>query len=305
MASKIRGLRARKGWGLAQNSKSSHEIDDVAGPYGDLYIYLIRGPVKEKNETAFGSAFLGNWVEDDNSFLFFSKPSFDAVSRLLKNESGMALIDDYHFTYEQWQGGPSKSIKVENLLIAPPWVKIEAHGDERKIILDPGVVFGTGMHPTTRDCLKAMVTLRKYHRMERVLDLGTGTGILALGAIRLGAQAVTAVDLNPLCVKTAKRNVLLNKLERRIRVFAGKAEDFLDVMADLVISNIHHGAVATLLGTDGFRRKGWLIISGLMRSQARDVKAELGKSGLKIIHEWDHEMTWYTFLVKNEEGRLK
>jgi ribosomal protein L11 methyltransferase len=76
----------------------------------------------------------------------------------------------------------------------------------------------------------------------------------------------------------------------------------VDVMADLVISNIHHGAVATLLETEGFRRKGRLIISGLMRSQARDVKAELEKSGLTIIREWDHEMTWYTLLVQNEKG---
>jgi len=286
---------------LTQNSKSLHEIDDVHGPYGDLYIYLIKGLVEEKNETDFGAAFLGNWVEDDTSFLFFSKPSFDAVSRLLKKESGLDLIDDYRFTYEQWQGGPLKPIRVENLIFAPPWVKLEAHGDEKKIILDPGVVFGTGMHPTTRDCLKAMVTLRKQHRMDRVLDLGTGTGILALGAVHLGAQEVTAVDLNPLCVKTALKNVSLNQLEGRIRVFEGRAEDFVDVMADLVISNIHHEAVVALLGTEGFRRKGRLIISGLMRSQARDVKAELEKFGLKIIHEWDHEMTWYTLLVQNEK----
>jgi ribosomal protein L11 methyltransferase len=286
---------------LTQNSKNLDEIDDVVGPYGDLYIYLIKGLVKDHYEAGFGEAFLGNWVEDDTSFLFFSTPSREVVSRLLKKESGLDLIDDYHFTYEQWQGGPLKSIRVENFLIAPPWVKLEAHGDEKKIILDPGVVFGTGMHPTTRDCLKAMVILRKQHRIDRVLDLGTGTGILALGAIQLGALEVTAVDLNPLCVKTAQKNVSLNQLEGRIHVFEGWAEDFVDVMADLVISNIHHGAVAKLLETRGFRRKGWLIISGLMRTQARDVKAALEKSGLKITHEWDHEMTWYTLLVQNEQ----
>jgi len=147
-------------------------------------------------------------------------------------------------------------------------MEVEPEPGDIKIIIDPGVVFGTGLHPTTKHCLRAMVTLQEGQiPMEKVLDLGTGTGILALAAGFLGAGEVTAVDLNPLAVKTTKRNVLLNHLEGIIKVVQGKAQDFVDQSADLVIANIHHEVVKDLLETDGFRQK-------------------------------DHEMTWYTLLLK-------
>jgi len=133
--------------------------------------------------------------------------------------------------------------------------------------------------------------------MDKVLDLGTGTGILALAAGFLGAREVTAVDLNPLAVKTTKRNFLLNHFEGIIKVVQGQAQDFVNQPADLVIANIHHEVVKDLLETDGFRQKHRFIISGLMRSQVRDVKGQLQKYGLEVVREWDHEMTWYTLLL--------
>ena len=75
------------------------------GPYRNLYIYLVQGPVDEEETAAFGEAFLGNWVEDDYSFLFFSAPSREQVLTQLKARSDLTLLDEYQFTYEQWQGG--------------------------------------------------------------------------------------------------------------------------------------------------------------------------------------------------------
>jgi len=270
----------------------------VAGPYDDLYIYLLEGLVKKEEESFLGTAFLGNWVEEDTSFLFFSKPSADALSQLLKMRPGLEVIEDYHFAYDQWQGGGLKPLRVDDFIIVPYWERVEVSEKEIKIILDPGVVFGNGLHPTTRDCLRALAFTGRQRPFDRVLDLGTGTGILAVAAALLGAKRVLAVDLNPLCVRTANENVRLNDLNGNIRVVEGTAEDFVDETADIVIANIHQEIIERLLGKKGFHKKSRIIISGLMRSQYRDVRAQLGKYDFRIVHEWDHDMTWYTILAE-------
>ncbi|MBW1804348.1 MAG: 50S ribosomal protein L11 methyltransferase, partial [Deltaproteobacteria bacterium] len=237
--------------------------------------------------------------EDNTSFLFFPEPADDIVSALSRHRSGLDLIDHYQFTYEEWQGRVLQPIRVGHLLFVPPWNDMKAVEEEIRMVLDPGLVFGTGLHPTTTDCLRAMDRLHKSFKWKTVLDLGTGTGILALAAVALGAEQVTAVDLNPLAVKTARNNVSLNRFDERILVREGKAEDFVNEPADLLIANIHHDVMIQLIGQRGFREKKWAIISGLMRSQARDVAGVLKENGFQVIQEWDHEMTWYTMLIKH------
>lgn len=269
------------------------------GPYGDLYIYHLEGQVTDDEERTLGENFLGNWVEDDTSFLFFSVPARQIVSELLKKRPDLVSIEDYQFTYEQWQGSALGPIVIEQFLIQPPWEETDEEEGKKKILLDPGVVFGTGLHPTTGDCLKAMAYLYQQCLPARVLDLGTGTGILALAAALLGAGKVLAVDLNPLSVRTAQRNVRLNELEGSVEVVKGPAEDFVDEAADLVVANLHHSVIVKLLEKKGFLEKSWLIISGLLRSEVREVKFLVGKHKLELIREWDHEGTWYTLLLRN------
>jgi ribosomal protein L11 methyltransferase len=168
-----------------------------------------------------------------------------------------------------------------------------------EIVMDPGVFFGTGLHPTTRDCLKAMLHVEREAPLGRVLDLGTGTGILAVAAAMLGADEVVAVDLNPLCVKTAMKNVKLNRLDGKVLAVRGKAEDFSAHEAHLVIANLHYDVLGTLLKAGAFRRGKWTIFSGLLRSQAEEFKSRLASSHLQVVREWDHERTWFTLLVKS------
>ncbi len=183
----------------------------------------------------------------------------------------------------------------------PHWDKVKANEKGIQIILDPGVVFGNGLHPTTRDCLRALAFAGRQRPFDRVLDLGTGTGILAVAAALLGAKKVLAVDLNPLCVRTANENVRLNDLNGIIQVVEGPAEDFVNEAADLVIANIHKEIIGRLLQKEGFRKKDRLIISGLMRSQYREIKAQLGSYDFRIVQEWDYDMTWFTMLA--EKGK--
>ncbi|RJR52286.1 MAG: methyltransferase domain-containing protein [Desulfobacteraceae bacterium] len=267
-------------------------------PYRDLYIYMLDGIVPDAEESALGSGFVGNWIEGANSFLFFSVPAGNRVAELLKKRPELRLLDDYHFLYEEWQGGGLDPLRIGPFLILPPWVAADESREEIRIVIDPGVVFGTGLHPTTRDCLRAVARLKEIDGMNRVLDVGTGTGILALAAASLGALEVTGVDANPLCVKTARRNVRLNHLEGRVIMEQGNGEDFIDRPAEIVFANIHYDVIVNMMESPGFRRKEWLVLSGLMRSQARDLKTLFVRHGLRLVEEWECEMTWYTMLVR-------
>jgi ribosomal protein L11 methyltransferase len=266
-------------------------------PYDDLFIYLIHGVFREEYEALLGNDFLGNWVEEGSSFLFFSRPSCGRITRLLADRPFLELVDEFHFAYEDWQGGGLDPIQIDPFLIVPPWLATDLRPDRMTILLDPGMVFGNCHHPTTQACLKALSLAAQVNPPRRVFDLGTGTGILALAAARLGASEVVAVDLNPLCVKTAARNVELNGLTGIIRVLKARAEDVADEPADLIVANIHYEVIKGLLEKNVFRETANLIISGLMRSQYGDIAVRLKDFGFHLVREWDHDMIWYTVLA--------
>jgi len=277
----------------------------MASPYENLYIYLMKGLVSREEEAGFGKSFLGNWVEEDTSFLFFAEPSQGIVTDLVKRRPDLQLLENYHFSYEQWQGAFSEPLRIDRFLIVPPWLDAVESPGETKILLDPGLVFGTGLHASTRDSLKALSYVHSRSLIEKVIDLGTGTGVLALASALLGAQQVLAVDLNPLCVKTARKNVQWNGLETRVEVKEGRAEDFAELKADLVLANIHWEVLKTLISKEGFRKNPWIVLSGLMRSHARDLESDLARYGLRIVKAWEDEATWYTMLVSGEVPKVR
>jgi ribosomal protein L11 methyltransferase len=280
------------------------EIADLPNPYQKLHIYLVNGFVPEEDEAALGESFIGRWIEGENSFLFFAEPSREKMDALMRSRPDLSLLEEHRFSYEEWQGAGLEFVRVDDFLIVPPWSKVEARKSEIRIVVDPGLVFGTGTHPTTRDCLSALLHLRKQMRFRSVLDLGTGTGILSLTAALLEAEQVLAVDMNPLCVKTAIRNVSLNGLEGVIKVIQGDATAFLSGEADLILANVHYDLLIRLLELDDFSQKEWLILSGLLRSQARNIEAKLSGYHLKPVRLWEYEDTWYTMLVKgNAQGQ--
>lgn len=250
----------------------------------------------------FDRNFIGNWQEDESTFLFFSKPSRIEVEKMLSARPNLTLLDEFHMTYYQWQGGKITSNRIGRFCIAPPWQRPRKNKhssrEELLIVLDPGVVFGTGAHTTTHDCIEALELVFCRARVESVLDLGTGTGLLALAASRLGCKSILAVDLNFLAAKTATRNVQLNRLEGNVLVVQGRAEDFIDASSDLVIANIHYDVMKHLIHSQGFLSKKWFVLSGLLRSQASDLLIRLSQQPVQIVKKWERDGIWHTFFGK-------
>jgi ribosomal protein L11 methyltransferase len=129
-----------------------------------------------------------------------------------------------------------------------------------------------------------------------MLDLGCGTGILALAAIRLGCQRATAVDYNLLACKTALNNVHLNSLTDNILVINGRAERFTSKATDLLVANIHYNVMKKLIGTEGFLRQKWFILSGLLHSEEKKVSDYLSTLPVVIVKRWNEDNIWHTML---------
>lgn len=266
----------------------------ASNPYRELYIYYLAGrfrPGRNFNP----KHYIGSWEEDGFSFLFFTRPKKSLVEDTLAGLPDVELLDHFHMTYDQWQGGEIVPRRIGAFTICPPWFAVDERLAGSTIILDPGVVFGTGTHPTTRDCLDAIQLAYEDGSIRSALDLGTGTGLLALAAARLGCPKVLAADLTLLAARTARRNVRLNQLTDRILVAQGDAEKFMDFTSDLVISNIHYAVMKNLIRTEGFLKKKRFILSGLMRSEAARIESVLTELPVEMIRRWDQDGIWHTF----------
>lgn len=263
-------------------------------PYDRLFIYYLKGRVPY-GTLSDQAAFIGNWEEAGDTFLFFHTPADAAIEALLLQHPRLVLQDRYDMPYDEWQGEAPAAFKVGRLQVLPPWDPAAAAAMDHTILLDPGVVFGTGTHPTTRDCLTALQAAFDRRPVSRVFDIGTGTGLLALAAAKLGAGAVAAVDLNRLATVTARRNVRCNRMQRQILVVQGDALNFMDRPSDLVVSNIHYDVMRHLIAAPGFSGHRQFILSGLLRSQAREITYRLHRMGVRILGQWEQEGTWFTF----------
>jgi ribosomal protein L11 methyltransferase len=204
-------------------------------------------------------------------------------------------MDRFEMTYEQWHGGPIEPLTVGALHVIPPWHPSAKDRDKNTLFLDPGVVFGTGTHPTTQDCLTAVQLALTHRQVRRVIDLGTGTGLLSLAAIQMGSNACLALDLNRLAAETAWRNVIRNGMCEQILVVQGDAKNFMDLSCDLMVSNIHYDVMRHIIAGKGFQVPKQFILSGLLRSQASDVEARLMSGPAKILEKWERDGIWTTF----------
>ncbi len=260
-----------------------------------LFIYYIEGIVPALHRIE-AENFIGNWVEDDFSFLFFTQPAKEQVLEILADFPELSLLDDYEMTYAQWQGGNIEPVRIGRFLLNPTWIKASPGENDIAITLDSGVVFGNGTHPTTQACLEAIDIACAGKMAKTMLDLGSGTGILALAAAKLGCEKIIAIDYNYLATQTARLNVSLNNLDDHILVVNGRAEEHTSVATDLLVANIHYDVMKDLVRTDGFLKQKWFVLSGLLRSEAEKIMEFLNTQPVLILKRWNQDEVWHTIL---------
>ncbi|SMC37713.1 ribosomal protein L11 methyltransferase [Desulfocicer vacuolatum DSM 3385] len=271
----------------------------MSNPYEYLYIYYLEGIPSSLDPAIKESTFIGNWEEDGFSFLFFSYPHDDLINEMVAREDHLSLIDKYEMTSDQWHGDKIESYTAGSLVISPPWkIPFVNQRNLTHILLDPGVVFGTGRHQTTEDCLGYMEYLCRKEKISTVVDIGTGTGILALGAAALGCDRVLALDFNLLAVRTTLNNIRLNDFHDRILAIQARGEAFMAVPAQLVVANIHYDVMKILIEAPEFVEKPWLILSGLLKSEADKVCERLKEKSVTLVERISPDGVWNTLLVQ-------
>ncbi|HUQ42013.1 MAG TPA: 50S ribosomal protein L11 methyltransferase [Candidatus Limnocylindrales bacterium] len=172
-------------------------------------------------------------------------PIGELVAREIKEEDWL----------ESWKA-QFTPLRIGRFLVRPTWSDVRASGDLIEIVLDPGMAFGTGLHPTTQQCLEALSTVPL--ESKGVLDVGTGSGILAIAAAKRGASPVVAVDTDPLAVEAARENTERNGV--MVPVGQGTAAD-VPGRFEVVVAN---------------------IVSPVLQQIARDLVARLAPQGLLI-----------------------
>ena len=201
--------------------------------------------------------------------------------------------EDWSLSWKQhWQADPVG----KGLLILPAWLPCPPeHAERRLIAMDPGSAFGTGSHPTTRLCLEALELLaaRTPEGLAglRVADLGCGSGVLGLAALRLGAASVAAVDTDSLAVRATADNAALNGLTPQVRVQLGSVEALAELLegqpADLLLCNILAPVIQALCPAFNtvLAANGVGLLSGLLVDQAPALQLALRDEG------WQAELT--------------
>lgn len=184
-----------------------------------------------------------------------------------------------------------KPVKVgKRIVIKPSWENYLEEKEDIIVELDPGMAFGTGTHPTTSLCVRALESTVKPGSV--VYDIGTGSGVLAIAAAKLGAK-VKAVDLDPVAVRVARENVANNHLTERIQVEHGNLADVLTGSADVVVANIIADIIIVLAeDLERILRPGGVCLaSGIISERQQDVVNALETKGL-LIEQVDDEKGW-------------
>jgi ribosomal protein L11 methyltransferase len=194
----------------------------------------------------------------------------------------------------EWKKGYEPIAVGRSILVCPSWRRDQARNTDRVVIeIDPGMAFGTGTHETTRGCLEM---LEKYWKGGSLLDVGTGTGILAIGAIKLRpGSRVVGFDLDPEAVEVALENAAINGVADEIEIEVNKLSSYHGQEFDLVLANLTADVIIPLSPEfpQVLKPQGALIVSGVLREQAVDVRAALESHNLSVI-EMKPDGDWVT-----------
>jgi ribosomal protein L11 methyltransferase len=202
---------------------------------------------------------------------------------------GRLLVETILVCDDDWKDNWKKFFKPtrisSRIIVKPTWEQYDKI-DENEIVInvDPGMAFGTGTHETTSMCLRL---LEKYieNGVDDVLDLGCGSGILAISASLLGAKSSTGVDIDPMAVSVSNDNINLNGLKNKVNVFQGDLTKGLNIKADIIVANLVTELILVLLEDIKAHLKGKsiFIASGILIEKQEIIAEALRESGFSII----------------------
>jgi len=269
--------------------------------YDRLYVYYL----DKRDLPAFSDPdLIGTWIEDETAILFFHRPKEQLVDKLC-SACGATIVYQADLNYQDWEAGVEiTSFATSYLAVRPLWEdKPTVDPSRQEIVLDPSVIFGSGFHATTRLCLETLETVffESGERIRSVLDLGTGTGLLAIAAARLGAERVTALDNNPLAVDVARKNVQLNGCAVQVDVCHHDLQNGLPEMNyDLVITNLYKGLLLQLFENPDFWQPRLFMVSGFIPGMEPDLLAALPTDGVQMLHRVNREQ-WRLWLLRKKK----
>lgn len=246
------------------------------------------------------------WELDENKFPkegiiisgYFSvkdiQPDFDKVlhNSLEKFKKEKLNLDYYGVESTQikdsdwankWKEYYSSVQITRYLTIVPEWLSYEPkEKNEQLIIMDPGLAFGTGTHPTTQLSIQALELVMRGG--EKVIDVGTGSGVLTIASSLLGAETIHAYDLDDIAIQSAENNINLNKLDSEIVIQQNNLLENIEIKADLIVANILANIILKLIkdAKTALNPGGYFISSGIIKEKQKEVVLALEKEGFKI-----------------------
>ena len=196
----------------------------------------------------------------------------------------------------------------KRLLIIPPWITIE-ESKRKVIVLEPGLAFGTGLHPSTRLCLEAIEDILQPG--DNILDVGCGTGILSIASVLLGANHVLAVDTDDIAVQATRENAERNRVAEHIQVESGSLEQVKALQAetqkpDLVVANILSHILMDLIQSGlatYVKPKGRIILAGILAEQSEPLVNLAAEAGLELS-EVRSEKDWRALIFTRDLPRI-
>lgn len=209
-------------------------------------------------------------------------------------ELSIRSIDEVDWL-QGWRNGYA-SQRIGQLLIVPSWLEPPATGDDVVVYLDPGMAFGTGLHPTTRACLRVLQELAPIP--PRVLDVGSGSGILAIAALRLGAERADCLDTDPAAVRATRENAERNGVAARLSVEQGSLSEEVSGRYPLVVANLVASvlvAIAPRLAAH-LAPGGRLVAAGIIGSRQEEVERAFEGAGL-AVHERRTDDDWIALVA--------
>ena len=200
---------------------------------------------------------------------------------------GSGTVELSNVNQEDWESAWKQYFKpvhvTDRIVVKPEWEEYSPQEGEIVIEIDPGMAFGTGTHETASMCINQIE--KNLKAGDRVIDIGSGSGILSMAAVLLGAEKATGVDLDPVAVRVALENVELNNLQDKIEILHGNLTDVIREKADIVVANIMADIILILLEDvrEFIKDDGLFISSGIIQEKRAAVEARLLEKNFSIV----------------------